>query len=779
MQKRTLLLISTFLLTALISSASIFAASPSKSLGFQGQLFNNGTPLTSSVNATFTFYDALSGGAVTGSPIAKTITVNNGYFGTSFTESDTAGVNFDQALYVQVNINGTDLSPRTSLNAAPTALKSFGTFSYASAPTVGPAGSLYFNTTDNTLYTSNGTSWTASTPWVTNGSNISYMGGNVGIGSSTPGFPLTITGAGYASTGFVTGNGTTNVGGFTVNISTTSRVSLARGYDFGVISSSMGLLYANGPTALGIFTENVPTYIGHNSFGVQAFNIPITGCSLLCNPYYSIPTNVVMDSNAPLITNNIIGGSFNGSSAPGTAGTYGALSLRGGNGSGSNVAGSLLNLVGGQSTGSADGGAIRFLTTPASTSSATINATVERMRIDANGNIGIGTSTPLAKLSINANPADTIATLFLVSSSTASVTNNLFSVSNTGVVTINRSGFNNPVLAPSSELQSGLNIFGVTPQQNTISMYAAGGPTNNTIVGYSSPGPANAPTATQADIVLMRMMGGGHTGVAYTSKGQVGIWASENWSATSTGADIRFETTANGGTTRNEKMRIANNGFLGIGTTTPTAQLSNTGTVRFASLVGGGANLVVDSLGNVTVSSDERLKDIQGEFKTGLEKILGLNPIMYKWKPETGYDTTNAYAGFSAQNVQENIPEAVGTDGRGFLTLADRPILAALVNAVKEIATKIEGFATSFTSKHIETDELCINKKNGTKVCVDADALEQMMAERAAQNTYLQTPPPTAPEETVSTSTPEVIPEPETPPVTEPDVPPAETPVQQ
>ena len=48
----------------------------------------------------------------------------------------------------------------------------------------------------------------------------------------------------------------------------------------------------------------------------------------------------------------------------------------------------------------------------------------------------------------------------------------------------------------------------------------------------------------------------------------------------------------------------------------------------------------------------------------------------------------NTYTGFSAQNVQANIPEAVGQDDRGFLTLSDRPIIGALVNSVKELKTK-------------------------------------------------------------------------------------------
>jgi hypothetical protein len=45
-------------------------------------------------------------------------------------------------------------------------------------------------------------------------------------------------------------------------------------------------------------------------------------------------------------------------------------------------------------------------------------------------------------------------------------------------------------------------------------------------------------------------------------------------------------------------------------------------------------------------------------------------------EPETGFDAPTTYAGFSAQNVQLAIPEAVGQSKYGFLTLQDRPLIA-------------------------------------------------------------------------------------------------------
>jgi hypothetical protein len=141
---------------------------------------------------------------------------------------------------------------------------------------------------------------------------------------------------------------------------------------------------------------------------------------------------------------------------------------------------------------------------------------------------------------------------------------------------------------------------------------------------------------------------------------------------------------------------VSNNGNVGIGTTTPTAQLSTTGGVRFATF-GAGA-LSTDALGNLTVSSDERLKDINGSFTRGLADIQALSPILYHWNATSSLDTGTQYAGFSAQNVQTSIPEAVGKDSRGYLTLSDRPILAATVNAIKELAGTSNLLATTTSS---------------------------------------------------------------------------------
>ncbi len=159
---------------------------------------------------------------------------------------------------------------------------------------------------------------------------------------------------------------------------------------------------------------------------------------------------------------------------------------------------------------------------------------------------------------------------------------------------------------------------------------------------------------------------------------------------------------------------VKSTGQVGIGTTSPSAQLTTTGTVQFAGITGGA--LSTDANGNVTASSDERLKHIQGEFTRGLDALMGITPIIYKWRDETGYDTEHEYTGFSAQNIQEFIPEAVMTNKSGFLSLSDRPILAAVINAIKEMR------------KRFVTDELCVGD-----TCITEAELKDLLDSRNIQ----------------------------------------------
>jgi hypothetical protein len=111
--------------------------------------------------------------------------------------------------------------------------------------------------------------------------------------------------------------------------------------------------------------------------------------------------------------------------------------------------------------------------------------------------------------------------------------------------------------------------------------------------------------------------------------------------------------------------------------------IKNTGFLQFNQYAAG--NLSTDASGNVTSSSDERMKNITGKFKNSLEALSSIRPIRFYWKADTGLDITTEYVGFSAQNIMTSIPEAIGMDSRGMYSLQERPILATVVNAINEL----------------------------------------------------------------------------------------------
>jgi hypothetical protein len=105
------------------------------------------------------------------------------------------------------------------------------------------------------------------------------------------------------------------------------------------------------------------------------------------------------------------------------------------------------------------------------------------------------------------------------------------------------------------------------------------GSTFPTFAGRYSGGTSSSPTATHNSAVLGFFAGRGHTGAAFNSgiNAGVGFYANQTFSPTGFGSSIRFLTTADNTTSVLERMRIAHNGNVGIGTGNPLAKLSVNG----------------------------------------------------------------------------------------------------------------------------------------------------------------------------------------------------------
>ena len=125
---------------------------------------------------------------------------------------------------------------------------------------------------------------------------------------------------------------------------------------------------------------------------------------------------------------------------------------------------------------------------------------------------------------------------------------------------------------------------------------------------------------------------------------------------------------------------IDNSNRVGISTDAPTDNLSVNGT---ASKPGGGS---------WAVFSDERLKNVKGQFNTGLHALMQLQPIRYEYKSNNalGLKSIGEHIGFGAQELQKVIPEAVVTTDTGYLQVNNDPIIWTMLNAIKEQQAEIE-----------------------------------------------------------------------------------------
>ncbi len=97
-----------------------------------------------------------------------------------------------------------------------------------------------------------------------------------------------------------------------------------------------------------------------------------------------------------------------------------------------------------------------------------------------------------------------------------------------------------------------------------------------TFSGFHSTGTTLPRTATLSGRMLVGLQGYGYTGSAFNTNPNASIEmrATQDFSAFQQGTDISFFTTSNGSTTPFERMRISNNGNLGIGTSIPNGNLS-------------------------------------------------------------------------------------------------------------------------------------------------------------------------------------------------------------
>jgi hypothetical protein len=223
-----------------------------------------------------------------------------------------------------------------------------------------------------------------------------------------------------------------------------------------------------------------------------------------------------------------------------------------------------------------------------------------------------------------------------------------------------------------------------------VARFTSYGNTANDILGRSSNGTRFAPTATPSGRPLLQLGATGHDGTdfATTARASIQLIASEDWTSTAQGTNIRFLTTANGTVTTSTRVFIRDDGNVGIGTTAPLDKLDVNGDIRVGT---GTTGCVKDSNGTViagSCSSDARLKRNIVPFAHLLDKLVQLQPVQFYWRAdefkERHFGTKPSF-GLIAQEVEKVLPELVTEDEQGYKAVNYSKLPLLTLQAVKEL----------------------------------------------------------------------------------------------
>jgi len=360
--------------------------------------------------------------------------------------------------------------------------------------------------------------------------------------------------------------------------------------------------------------------------------------------------------------------------------------------------------IAGQRDGATNSGALSFTTWNAGTGS-------ERMRITSAGNIGIGTTSPQAKLEVKQTASE--IPFIIDSSSDSNAAYTLYQVNGSGGW---ETGMSNA--ADGYKYLFSYGAFGTANSKVAITN------TGNVGIGTASPSGSYSLTlagnasSTTGGINLRQNTTDtlyiGNPSVANTT--DIEIWNPRD-------GYLRFATN------NTERMRITSGGdvvtfgafrayntFFGISNSTGSTPYGFFG--RRGSATGSGNDMTIfaeSGLGIYTYtnggvspagpfvasggtswtngSSDIRKKK-NFETTQGLAEILQIEPIKYHFNEDE--DDSKKRLGFKAQNLLDIIPEMVSEtgelaeDGTSYLTITPDYILPILVKAIQELKTEID-----------------------------------------------------------------------------------------
>ena len=340
------------------------------------------------------------------------------------------------------------------------------------------------------------------------------------------------------------------------------------------------------------------------------------------------------------------------------------------------------------------------------------NAT-ERMRITNAGNVGIGTSSPSTNLQIEAN--DNLTTTFPVK-----ITNSAGSgFTELGCYAINTSAVDLVLQAGGNE---GLRIdkdngnVGIGTSSPGTKLEVVGTGVNGIELGEQSDGNDSSRLffTNNSNVCAIRSSGGslkfstgatinsssGDDRVTINSSGNVGI------GTTSTNARLSVADTKTG-TEASPHLLIVGNGYSGHHWLDTSAyyigQNSNARSLRIYSGSNEAAGAQLSAGGtSFGTYSDERLKKDITDLTNGLNKILALRPVNFKYKSDA--DDYRNRIGIIAQSIVGQVDEALdetkitADDETKYYNVRYQDLIPVLVKGIQEQQTQIQELEARITA---------------------------------------------------------------------------------
>jgi hypothetical protein len=334
------------------------------------------------------------------------------------------------------------------------------------------------------------------------------------------------------------------------------------------------------------------------------------------------------------------------------------------------------------------------------------SSSVTSLIVSNAGTVGVGTSSPMARLSVEMGTLSpySFAVANLGSSTPAFVIRNVNGNGNVGV------GSSTPwaLLSVGAGNSNGTNpLFSVGSTSQNFFMINNGGHVG---LGTTSPSAQFAiDTTASSSGLIFAISSSSRTDMVITQSGNIGFGSSTPW------GHFSFDSSVAGGTnipvfvvgsSSRTAFAISQNGNVVIGTSTAGVATST----KFLVDSGVTTNGIIAAFGGTTsycfikvlvtsisCSSDVRLKQNIQTLPSALSSVMQLRPVLYNWKAEDA-STTAQHIGFIAQEVLPVFPDLVTTDQNGNYAVNYGGMTPVLASALQSLDYRLEAIGTSSTS---------------------------------------------------------------------------------